>query len=60
MNEKKRYNMTLIEKTADTLSEVEERYEKHIAKQTNPIMRKLVVFRQENLANFSVKDLFKK
>ena len=50
-------DLTLIEnKTA-----VEEKQaEKPVSRQTNPIAKKFVEFRKENMSKFSVKDLFKK
>lgn len=60
MSEKKRTNLTLLEKTFEALSEQETLTDKTVNKQTNPIMRKMVVFRQENIGKFTVKDLFKK
>ncbi|MDR1168255.1 MAG: hypothetical protein LBK53_05115 [Heliobacteriaceae bacterium] len=53
MDEKRK--LTVIEKTDEKIGETP----KKTARQTNPIAKKLLRFHHNEIAKFSVKDLFK-
>lgn len=50
-------DFTVIENVTKADEKIEKKSVHH---STNPIMKKFVEFRKENLSKFSVKDLFKK
>ena len=57
MNRKDERNLTLIESSKN---EVKDEVCSKTVRQTNPIIKKLIAFHNENAEKFSVKDLFKK
>lgn len=56
MREEEKQRLTVIEKT-DTKKSEKIAVHSH---QTNPIIKRLLAFRQENPIKFSVKDLFRR
>lgn len=60
MNERTEKNLTVIE-NKELIEKNKEAHSKTVGHTTNPIAKKLMEFRQNQIArNFSVKDLFKK